>query len=260
MLLQRAFVQILRYPMLILCPIILDLIAYLLGGALVGFIGTSSLSYRLILEMGLPSVSHLINIPLLPNQLQFMNIPGVPTIGWAAVVLMLLLMTFAQGGYIGILWQASIGEPASIRGFIREGKVYWIRFIFLYLMIMFAKTAVTTLLVMLFQGIGLFLSLLVFIVLRILFIYLEFTIVVDRSQLDAALRRSRQYFKQSRLKTMVLVFCLFVVSGLLSTLIHQLWSPYAILAGIVIGAYVVSVIQLALMMVLSQVRAQLESE
>jgi len=256
---QRAFVQVLRYPILILCPILLDLIAYLLGGALVGFIGTSTLSYRLILEMGLPSVSYLMNTPLLPNQVQFMNLPGVPTIGWAAVVLMLLLMTFAQGGYIGTLRQASIGEPASVGLFMREGKAYWIRFIFLYLMIMFAKTAVVTLLVMLFQGIGLFLSLLVFIVLRILFIYLEFTIVVNQSQLDAALRGSRQYFKQSKWKTMMLVFCLFVVSGLMSMLIHQLWSPYAILAGIVLGAYVISAIQLALMMVLCQAREGLEN-
>ncbi|WP_152395212.1 hypothetical protein [Paenibacillus guangzhouensis] len=255
---QRAFAQVLRYPILILCPIALDLLAFVLGLALVGFVGTPMISYRLILEMGVPSVSYLINIPLLPNQLQFMNLPGVPTIGWAVVIAMLLLMTFAQGGYISTLRQAALGETATLGQFMRDGRAYGIRFVFLYLMIMFAKTAVTTLLVMLFQEIGLFLALVVFIVLRILFIYLEFTIVLDRSQLGTALHRSWQYFKQSWVKTMLLVLGLFVPSGLMSTLIHQWWSPYAVLVGIVISAYVISAIQLALMRVLCQARMEIE--
>ena len=51
-----------------LYPIILDVIALVIGIYLVGFIGKPMFSIKLILEMGFPSVSHISNISMFANQ------------------------------------------------------------------------------------------------------------------------------------------------------------------------------------------------
>ncbi|MDQ8737624.1 hypothetical protein [Paenibacillus sp. LHD-38] len=252
----KAFPRLHRQLRLVIYPIILDAVSFMAGWYMIGFSGESRLSCRVILEMGMPSVTHLLNTPLFANQTEFLNIPGKPSFAWIVVALIMLLSAFAQGGFISALWNMTDSKSVNFKSFIRDGRKHWIRFIGLYVMIMLAKIAVTSLLVMLFGIAGTLVSLLFFIVMRVQFIYLEFTMVIDRMSIDAALRQSRRYLKQSGLQTITLLPAMFIVSGGLSLIIHWLWMPLAIAAGIVVYAYLMSAIQLAFMISFRQAREQ----
>ena len=101
-------------------PIVLDALSFIIGLMIVGFIGAPSLSIRLILEMGIPSVSYVSNIPRLINQMQFMG-DTISVRAWIPVIFMLLLMAFAQG-YIASLRNVVEGSPISIGQFMKDGK------------------------------------------------------------------------------------------------------------------------------------------
>ncbi|PJN50165.1 hypothetical protein PAEVO_52090 [Paenibacillus sp. GM2FR] len=243
---KKTFRLLVRNPLIIMYPIILDALSFIIGLMIVGFIGVPSLSIRLILEMGIPSVSYVSNIPQLINQMQFMG-DTVSVRAWIPVIFMLLLMAFAQGGYIASLRNVVEGSPISIGQFMKDGKKYAVRFIFLFMIITAAKTAITTLLAAFLGVIGLFLSLVIFVVLRIIFIYVEYCIVVDQLNVDAAFRQSRRYFQASSFNTSGIIIVMMISSGVISLLLHYLWSPAAVVVAIPICAVVMGVVQIAFM-------------
>lgn len=243
---KKTFRLLVRNPLIIMYPIILDALSFIIGLMIVGFIGVPSLSIRLILEMGIPSVSYVSNIPQLINQMQFMG-DTVSVRAWIPVIFMLLLMAFAQGGYIASLRNVVEGSPISIGQFMKDGKKYAVRFIFLFMIITAAKTAITTLLAAFLGVIGLFLSLVIFVVLRIIFIYVEYCIVVDQLNVDAAFRQSRRYFQALSFNTSGIIIVMMISSGVISLLLHYLWSPAAVVVAIPICAVVLGVVQIAFM-------------
>ncbi|MCT1398522.1 hypothetical protein M4D81_05820 [Paenibacillus sp. p3-SID867] len=243
---KKTFRLLFRNPLIIMYPIILDALSFIIGLMIVGFIGVPSLSIRLILEMGIPSVSYVSNIPQLINQMQFMG-DTISVRAWIPVIFMLLLMAFAQGGYIASLRNVVEGRPISIGQFMKDGKKYAVRFIFLFMIITAAKTAITTLLAAFLGVIGLFLSLVVFVILRIIFIYVEYCIVVNQLTIDAAFRQSRRYFQASSFNTSGLIIVMMISSGVISLLLHYLWSPAAVVVAIPICAVVLGVVQIAFM-------------
>lgn len=243
---KKTFRLLFRNPLIIMYPIVLDALSFIIGLMIVGFIGAPSLSIRLILEMGIPSVSYVSNIPQLINQMQFMG-DTISVRAWIPVIFMLLLMAFAQGGYIASLRNVVEGSPISIGQFMKDGKKYAVRFIFLFMIITAAKTAITTLLAAFLGVIGLFLSLVIFVVLRIIFIYVEYCIVVNQLNVDAAFRQSRRYFQASSFNTSGIIIVMMISSGVISLLLHYLWSPAALITAIPICAVVMGVVQIAFM-------------
>lgn len=139
------------------------------------------------------------------------------------------------------------GSPISIGQFMKDGKKYAVRFIFLFMIITAAKTAITTLLAAFLGVIGLFLSLVIFVVLRVIFIYVEYCIVVNQLNVDAAFRQSRRYFQASSFNTSGIIIVMMISSGVISLLLHYLWSPAAVIIAIPICAVVMGVIQIAFM-------------
>jgi hypothetical protein len=243
---KKTFRLLFKNPLIMMYPIILDALSFIIGLIIVGFIGVPSLSIRLILEMGIPSVSYVSNIPQFINQMQFMG-DTISVRAWIPVLFMLLLMAFAQGGYIASLRNVVEGSPISIGQFMKDGKTYVVRFIFLFMIITAAKTAITTLLAAFLGVIGLFLSLVIFVVLRIIFIYVEYCIVVNQLNVDAAFRQSRRYFQASSFNTSGIIIVMMISSGVISLLLHYLWSPAAVIIAIPICAVVMGVIQIAFM-------------
>ncbi|MGG4093528.1 hypothetical protein [Paenibacillus lautus] len=243
---KKTFRLLFKNPLIIMYPIILDALSFIIGLIIVGFIGVPSLSIRLILEMGIPSVSYVSNIPQLINQMQFMG-DTISVRAWIPVIFMLLLMAFAQGGYIASLRNVVEGSPISIGQFMKDGKKYAVRFIFLFMIITAAKTAITTLLAAFLGVIGLFLSLVIFVVLRVIFIYVEYCIVVNQLNVDAAFRQSKRYFQASSFNTSGIIIVMMISSGVISLLLHYLWSPAAVIIAIPICAVVMGVIQIAFM-------------
>lgn len=260
MLFVNAFGRLNRNLLVVLYPIILDLASFLLGLGAAGFYGQPGWSLRIILEMGLPSVGHLLNTPLFANRTEFLNHPaGIPESMWLAVVAMLLVSAFAQGGFIGSLLKIAEGEKAGFSRFIAYGRKSFLQFVFLYALFFLAKIALTALLAILFGYVGVFAAFLCFVVLRVAYIYLEFTIVADRVHLNAAFKKSWSYLKASLPETALVAGGMFLVSGALSLLMHRIWTPWIIVTGVLAYAYVMSGIQLAFMLVMAKTRDELKS-
>lgn len=250
---KKVFRLLFKNPLILIYPIVLDALSFILGLMIVGFIGSPSFSVRLILEMGIPSVSYVSNIPQLVNQMQFMG-NMVSVRAWIPVIFALLLMAFAQGGYISSLNHIVEGRPISIRQFMKDGKKYWVQFIFFFMIITAAKTAMTTLLAAFLGPIGLFLSLVIFVILRIIFIYVEYCIVVDQLNVNVAFQQSRRYLPATSISTSGIIIVMMISSGIISLLIHWMWSLVAIIIAIPICAVVLGAIQIAFMQQLCQTK------
>ncbi|GGD66281.1 hypothetical protein [Paenibacillus nasutitermitis] len=239
-------------------PIALDAIALGIGWLLAGFVKQPAWSLKLLLDMGLPSLSHLLNQPQLANTIDYLRLFGEEgaAVSAAAVILLLFVLCWAQGGYIaGLQTIATDGKP-DVAHFIRHGRASFARFVLFRIIVFLAKISVTLGTTALFGTAGLFLSLLVFMTLRIVFIYLEFTMVERRLSWDRVLGQSRAYFSSALSDTAKIVVVLFASSGLCSFLLHRFWSPAAAIAGIIIYAYVMTGLQVALMTVLTQTRSE----
>lgn len=256
MVLGNAFRQLNSNLTIILVPIILDAAALWAGLSLAGFSGQPKWSLKLLLDMGLPTVSHLSNMLLMANSIDFLKLfaSEMSVVALITVFLMLIVYCLVQGGYIASLHVIATTGEMSFKHFFRSSKAFFLRFATYYITVFLAKISITLGLVAIFGVVGLFLSLLVFIVLRILFIFLEFTIVVDRLSWDQVLGQSRAYLKSSLFRSGAVILVMYVSSGMLSLLLHRFWSPAALIVGILSYSYVMSGIQLALMLILCKER------
>jgi len=243
---------------LVVFPVVLDALALAAGWSLAGFAGEPRQSLKWLLDIGLPSLSHISNNPLLANSLDYLRLFGRDgsAAGIAIVAVFLLFRSFAQGGYIAGLQSIATGGKPDMAHFMRNGKAMFIPFVVYNVIVYIAMIGVTLGLSALFGPAGQFFSLLVFAVLRIVWIYLEFTMVVDRLSWDQVLGRSRSYWNGngSWAKTAIAVGVLYVVSGGTSLMLHLLWSPAAVIAALLVYAYVITGIQLALMGLLCRMR------
>ena len=246
-----SFITFLRghrhYP-LILYPIIFDFISLFIGWYLIGFHGTDKISIRLILEMGLPSLGHISNIPIFTNMTDFLNVDvTIPSYTWIVVVTMIIIGAFLQGGYISYLYAIVKGNDFHFSKFLKAGKRNWMQFIFLEIIIFLAKFGLTAFLTLFFGIVGVAASLGFLFAFRVIFVYLEFTIVIDRISVSTALKNSRIYFKKSLFMTLFLIIVMYIISATLSYFLHLLWSPLTIIAFIFIYAYIMSIIQILFM-------------
>lgn len=240
---------------IVIYPIIFDLIALFVSLSVLGFYGESMLSSRLILEMGLPSVSQISNIPFFINNIDFFNVQvELPNHTILIVLAFLIVGAFIQGSYIGHLQAIATDQEYNFSKFKSIGRRNWIQFIILELMVFFGKVLVATIFISFYEAIGGFIALAIFFVLRILFIYLEMTMVVDRLGVAQAFSKSRLYFKKSILTTIALIFTLYLVSSGASLVLHWFWSEATLIISIIIYALIMSFIQLTFMMTLCQTK------
>ena len=255
MIVFEAFKKVNRNVKVIIYPILYDLISLAIGISIVGFYGKDLISIRMILEMGIPSISNLSNIPLLVNDIGFLAIPvEIPPITLVITIITIIFGAFLQGGYIGYLSSIANEETFNFKQLVKVGMRSWIQFIILEIILFFGKIGVTAFLAIFFGIIGVFASLVFFIALRITFIYLEFTMVVDRTGIVPAIKSSRNYLMKSLMMTFPLVIVMYIVSSLISLFLHYFWSPMVVIGLILIYAYIMTAIQLSLMMVLCKTK------
>ena len=230
--------RLLRHNLnILLIPITLDLIVLAVMIATTGWQLHSQWSYRIVLEMGLPSVFHLFNIPLT----------------WVHVIVM-LVWAFAQGGYIKALVSIIEGQPVRAAQVVKNGLKYWVPFAFLNITVLLAKAAASSLLIIMFGSIGAAASLLLFMVMRVLVVYWEFTVVVDNVNFDTAFRRSMKYFKHNSLSAIGMALIMFAASGAASVLANYFVMPAAVVVTMFIYSFIMSIIQLTLMLTLRETK------
>ncbi|MCJ7840797.1 hypothetical protein MUB24_07730 [Lederbergia sp. NSJ-179] len=246
-----------RHWTIFIYPILFDLIGLALGLYFIGFYGKAITSVKLVLEMGLPSISHISNIPLFVNNFFFLTNPAEKTAFLAiTLVIMLLVGAFLQGGYIRFLYMIVKKEEYSFFQFIKDGKKYWLQFILLEVIVQLLRIGLTAFLIIFFPYIGSFISLMTFIILRILFIYLEFTIVIDHVSIPDALKLSRRYLRKSFLPSLTVVMIMYLVTSSLSLVLHVRWTFSMVICVLLLYAYLMTLIQSVLMSIFCQVRAK----
>jgi len=237
-----------------LYPIILDILALATGIYLVGFIGKPMFSIKLILEMGLPSVSDISNISLFANQATILNELDVVYLYVVFIVIILVMLrAFFQGGYIQFLSNIIKEKKFSFKQFIHAGRKYWLQFMLLEIVIYLLKICLASFLLLFFPLAGSAFTLFFLIGFRIIFIYLEFTIVEDNVSIPAAIKKSRKYYFKSFYPTTTLIIVMYLLTSLLSYLLHHYWSYAMVFSMIFIYAYLMTIIQALFMQLYSKV-------
>lgn len=242
-----------RQGMIFLYPIIVDIITLAIGLYLVGFIGESKFSIKLILEMGFPSVADISSIEVFANQMIILNkVDVVHTYIVAIVILLILVRAYFQGGYIRFLSNIVKGQEYSFKQLMLDGKKYWFQFIILELVVFFLKIGIAGFLLMFFPGAGAAFALLFLIALRIIFVYLEYTIVERNVSIPRAMKLSRKYYFRSFFPTTwTIILMYFLVAGL-SFLLHDQWSYLMVFSMIVIYSYLMTLVQAIFMHIFSK--------
>lgn len=237
-----------RNSRFLLVPIILDFLTFFIALIIFrGFFGEPQFSFRVLLEMGLPSVGHLENIPLFPNKPEFLH-PELPGYALFIVIALLLVRAFFQGGYIQYLTAIVKNESYSFPSFFKYSRRNFLQFILFEIIVFLFKISVASFLQVFFPGVGAFYSLIFLIFFRILYIYIEFAIVIERTSVPDAMKQSRKYLTRSFGNSISWVILLYVFTIVASIFLHKLWSPVIIIVYIIIYPYVLTLIQAGLML------------
>lgn len=253
--LLAAFRLLNRHPGLAVYPIALDFLGFVLGLWLIGFGGDSGLSFQIVLGMGLPSVHHSLDVPLFAGGLNLLENAAVkPAYALPVVGAMMLLSAFAQGGYIAALWQTAEGKRFAFSHYLRYGRDYWLRFALFNAIVYLGKMSCVMIGAILLANIGPAAAFMMFVILRVLYAYAEFTLIVDNARLTSAFRNSFRYMKQCFVPTVLTMTVMFAAAGSIGMLVQWAWTPAAVALGIVVYGYVMSGIQLSLMLLLKQAR------
>src|SRR5690625_3285306 len=122
--------------------------------------------------MGIPSVSHISEIPLFVNHVDFLNLQEVVSLLMLLTVfVMIMIRAFLQGGYINYLYHIITDQKYTVRNFFNFGRRNWIQLFLLEIIIYLAKIAITAFLVIFFNIIGVFAAFAFIMFIRIVYIY-----------------------------------------------------------------------------------------
>ncbi|RAP74776.1 hypothetical protein [Paenibacillus montanisoli] len=239
-----------KFALLALIPVVVDGLSMLIGMAMHGFSGSSHLSFKLALQMGLPSISAVTEQGFLPGTVQLSTSGGLSESALLgallSLVLFLVVQSFLQSGYIGLLQDAAAGHSLSMRSFASYGSRFFGRFLMLNLLVMVFLLALGGATAFL-QLPGAILMIVVFLWLRVLFLYLEYTIIADDCTIAEAFSRSRETFRRRSPATMSLVILMFMINIVAGFLVNYLWFPLFFLLFLVVYDIVSSRMQLAFM-------------
>jgi hypothetical protein len=249
----RAFKTLNRNLFIILIPILIDLLALAAGLRFMPLYEVSESPFIIIYEIGLPSLSHILDKPLLANSFKYLAAFQELPIALILIVLSFLLFnSLGQGSYIGLLYKLVEKERVKGHHVLYYARRFWLRFFLLALILLLFQVSVITFLVLFLNLIGSFAGMLLFLFLRIFFIYFEFSMVIHDTNFTKALAKARGYFKQHAVETYMVLPLLFITAGLLSYVLHQFWSLGSIILFIVIYSYLMTGLQIALMMSLKK--------
>lgn len=233
---------------IILYPLLFDLISFLFAWYIVGFHGNPFFSIKLILEMGLPSVSHISNIPVFMHDLAILNELNSPTLAMIILaIFFILIRVLFQGGYIGFLASVAKNERFTMQQFFRIGRKKFVQLLLLEIIVYLLKIGLAAFFVIFFPAIGGITALFALIAVRVVFIFIEFTLVEESINIPKALTRSKNYYFRQFIPTSSVVILMYAVTIGLSYVLHMFWSLPIVLVMIVFYSYLMTIIQSLLM-------------
>lgn len=250
----KAFDRLRRSTSLVAYPVVLDLLALMLGVAFGGFHGHSRFTLKFSLGVGLPSVSNLLDQNVMANGVN-LSFGGAALPG--AMVLLglafLLLTAYVQGGFIGLLHEAARDRPVSFGLFQEYAGALWLRFLGINLLVGLFVLAVGGISLVL-GPVGIVLFLILYLTLRVLYVYWEFTVVVERCGIGEAWGQARAFFRNRTADTATVILTILASNFAFALVLNGLWSPPVMVLGIIAYGYVATGLQLALMLTLHDIR------
>ncbi|MBM7566830.1 hypothetical protein [Paenibacillus sacheonensis] len=238
-------------PLLVGLPVAIDGLSALTGILMNGFHGSPHLAFKLALQMGLPSVSAVTEQRFMAGTVQ-MNADGGLSAGSAAAAVLVLLafllvQAFFQGGYIGLLRQAANERSISLRVFYAYGMRFFGRFLLLNLLVLALLLVGGGLAVYVLHGFGAVVSLLAFLILRVWFVYLEFTLVSENCSILQAFPRALRAFGDRTGATTSLIVKAVMLNILFGLLINAVWISFFFFLLLFLYDYIFAGLQLAFM-------------
>jgi hypothetical protein len=250
-LISEALRRLSKFPLLVMIPIAVDALLVLLGMALHGFAGSSHVTFKFALQMGLPSISAVTEQRVMPGAVQLGGAGGFSGSGLLGVLMYLAvylaIQSFLQGGYIGLLYGAANGRRLAMGHFAACGSRFFVRFLLLNILVLAFLFSLGGLATIALKMLGGILFILVFLLLRVLFLFLEFTIVAEDCSILEAFYRSRDAFRRRTPLTLPLVAAAVVVNVVAGLLVNALWHPFFFLILLVVYDIVGAGLQLAFM-------------
>ncbi|GEM_PF-2042772 len=243
----RAFSALSRNLYLIIIPILMDLASFIFALVTTGFWGESKVSLKLALDVGLPSISSIFDQNVLVSGVNIDQAGALP--GGIALILVLLfalLGAYFEAGFIGLLHEVAKDNVPSLDTFVNYAKRFWLRFLGLRLII-FVFTLLGVFLAMLLSIIGVIAFLVIFLILRIKYIYWEFTMVSEDMGISEAFSRSRMHYENRNSELSSIIISILVANFIAALIVNLLWTPVVVFISIPIYCYVATALQLALM-------------
>lgn len=250
----QSFSLLSKNKSLVLYPIVFDFVALLVGIAVAGFSGGSKITFKLTLNVGLPSISSVVDQTVMANGVNFsINNPSIPLVMILIFLVFLIIQSFLQAGYIGLLHEVVQEREVPFDCFLDYGKRFWLRFLGIQLIVTGIMFVAGMLLVFTLKIVGVILLMILFLVFRVLYIYWEFTVVVDDCTIGEAFTRSRDYFRNRVPETTNIILLIVVINALFAFLVNSLWNPVAFSLNIVAYGFVASGLQIVLMATLHKI-------
>ncbi|QHT62700.1 hypothetical protein GXP70_23785 [Paenibacillus lycopersici] len=238
-------------PLLVGLPVAVDGLSALTGIMMNGFHGSPHLTFKLAFQMGMPSISAVTEQRFMAGTVQ-LNADGGFHAGSVAAALLaavafLLIQAFFQGGYIGLLREAASERPVSMNVFGRYGRRFFGRFLLLNLLVLGLMLVLGGLALFVLQGLGAIISVIAFLILRIWFVYLEFTLVARNCTILEAFPLALRSFRNRTGGTSGLIVKAIVLNVLFGLLINALWVSFFFFLLLFLYDYIFAGMQLAFM-------------
>ncbi|MTI96283.1 MAG: hypothetical protein FH749_12540 [Firmicutes bacterium] len=246
---ERGFSTLTRNLGLFIVPVVMDLISFLMGLATVGFVGEAAFTFKFSVNVGLLSIADILEHYVMMNGLVFNLDEGLGIMGPALLLfaVFMIFSAFVEAGFVGLLYDVVRRQSVSSGQFFAYAGRYWPRFLGLRLLILafiFIGGLVSALVLSI---LGVLLFLVVFVILRIRYIYWEFTIVSEDMGVIDAFTRSREHFANRSHHLAGVIITILVSNFIFGLIFNGIWHPVVVFVGIFIYGYVASGLQLALM-------------
>ncbi|ADI00365.1 hypothetical protein [Salisediminibacterium selenitireducens] len=261
---KQGFSQTHRHPRIIAYPLILDWLFLLTALILTDITLTRIWSVELVIGPTLPTVDQLladinsftgIEIEAAIANVGFLSLLAVLFLIWMAVSIV------TEAGYFYLIWRGVNGEYTDLQAFLQGGSKFWFRFFLLYLLVfalILGLGIIGAIVIVPFGIAGLILMAIGVLIIRLLFIYLEFTIVAEDTGIFDGIGQSYELFKASRFSD---VFGFIVVMGLttgaLGLSVNLIAEPFFLFLISPIFVYVVTGFMFTLMMLMMKARDNL---
>lgn len=248
---ERPFSLLLKNLGLVLVPVLMDLASFILVFFTIGFVGESTFRLTPALTVGVPSVGDILNQKIIYSGLQ--SVDQSVLLNQTGIILLISLITmvlgaFANAGFIGLLHEtAKKNATPSAGSFFRYASRYGLRLLGLNIVISVVAILGIILGLLLFI-VGALVFLVIFIILRVKYIYWEFTIVAEDLGILDAFGRSRELYDQRSPELASVLWTIVGANLIFGVVFNLVWHPIFLVLGIFVYGFAATGLQLALML------------